>query len=154
MTRHFEPLTPNSKTHDPIDWGSPDQLAMQNEERNDEFIDADGIKAIPVSALKDLIRFILPAGKSESVRWRAGLMRLAVVSHLADVDQDGNKTLTEIADELKVSRAALSWHHVRILDQLGLGESRSSKSRAARKTYSRTATESHRRQGHQVKQCL
>jgi hypothetical protein len=151
MTRHFEPLTPNSKTHDPIDWGSPDQIAMQNEEPDDEFIDAGSIKNIPVSALKDLIRFVLPQGKSESVRWRAGLMRLAVVSHLAAVDQDGNKSLTQIADELKVSRAALSWHHVRILDQLGLGESRSSKSREARAKYSVSCRESHRRQGHQIK---
>jgi hypothetical protein len=37
------------------------------------------------------------------------------------------------------------------LDSLGLGESRSSKSREARKAYSRSATESHRRQGNRVK---
>jgi hypothetical protein len=151
MSRNYEPLSPNSKTQHPIDWSDPSQLAMQTEEQNEEFIDAGSIKNIPVSALKDLIRFVLPQGKSESVRWRSGLMRLAVVSHLACVDEDGGKTLSQIADELKVSRAALSWHHVRILDQLGLGESRSSKSREARAKYSVSCRESHRRQGHQIK---
>jgi hypothetical protein len=151
MSKHFEPLSQNSKTQHPIDWNSPDQQAMADEEQNEEFIDAGSIKNIPVSALKDLIRFVLPQGKSESVRWRSGMMRLAVISHLADVDEDGGKTLSQIADELKVSRAALSWHHVRILDQLGLGESRSSKSREARAKYSVSCRESHRRQGHQIK---
>jgi hypothetical protein len=150
MTRHFEPLTPNSKTHDPIDWGSPDQIAMQNEEPDDEFIDAGSIKNIPVSALKDLIRFLLPPNKCDKIRLKSGVTRLAILAHLASVDNFGNLSLTDIAARLGITRAAASWHHCNIMDSLGLGESRSSKSRSARETYSRTAKAAHARAGHKM----
>lgn len=134
-----------------IDHRTPFDELCDKEEGHRDYIDAGSIKNIPASALKDLIRFLLPPNLTSNARFRGGLVRLAVLAHLADVDDFGGMTLTEIGEGIGMTRAAVSWHHCRILDQLGLGESRSSKSKVAREKYKVSATESHRRQGHTVK---
>jgi hypothetical protein len=111
---------------------------------DDESIDLNGIKGIPRGALGQLLRFLLPV-TSKPGRWKMASVRLAVVCRILDVDELGKLPLETLAKELGVTRSLLSMRQLEIADGFGLGKLRSSKSAAARKSYSASATKAHSR---------
>jgi hypothetical protein len=134
-----------------IDWNDPSQQAMANEDlADDETIDVADLKSVPREALKILLRFLIPAAGLPRRKWRVAQLRLATLAYLADVDDIGGQTLTEIAEELQCTRALLSLYHVRMLKSLKIPESRGGKSKASRAVYSKAATAAHARAGHKM----
>jgi hypothetical protein len=109
-----------------------------------ETIDAGGVRGIPRDALGQLLRFLLPV-TSKPGRWKMASVRLAVVCRILDIDELGKLPLETLAKELGVTRSLLSMRQLEIADGFGLGKLRSSKSAAARKSYSASATSAHRR---------
>ena len=117
---------------------------LDPQETADETIDAGGIRGIPRDALGQLLRFLLPV-TSRPGRWQMASVRLAVVCRILNVDDLGKIPLEQLAKQLGVTRSLLSLRQLEIADQFGLGKLRSSKSAAARKNYSTSATNAHRR---------
>ncbi|MCU0776111.1 MAG: hypothetical protein MUF86_00385 [Akkermansiaceae bacterium] len=110
--------------------------------------DTLALKKIPPDALKVLLRFLLPPGKTGKTRWRIATLKLATLANAAGVDEIGNMTLTDIARELNVSRALVSLYSLRLVDELGMNKVAAGKSRESRETFRRVAIEAHRRAGH------
>jgi hypothetical protein len=134
-----------------IDWNDPSQQAVANEEiGDDETIDVADLKSVPREALRIILRFLIPAAGLPRRKWRVAQLRLATLAHLADVDDIGGQTLTEIAEELQCTRALVSLYHVRMLKTLNIPESRGGKSMASRAVYSQSASAAHIRAGHKM----
>jgi hypothetical protein len=143
-----------------VELNSPDRILARSEpwnatdpddcdrhldpEDTDETIDANGIKGIPRDALGQLLRFLLPV-TSKPGRWKMAAIRLAVISRILNIDDLGKLPLETLANQLGVTRSLLSLRQLEVADQYGLGKLRSSKSAAARKNYSTSATNAHRR---------
>lgn len=108
-----------------------------------ETYDLDGIKGIPRDALRQLLLFLVPRGAHRQ-KWRQAAVRLAIISRILDIDDTGKETLEKLATQLGVTRSLLSFRQLEIADQFNLGKLRSSKSAAARKAYSISATNTHR----------
>jgi hypothetical protein len=70
---------------------------------------------------------------------------LAVVSRILNIDDLGKLPLETLAKQLGVTRSLLSLRQLEIADGFNLGKLRSSKSAAARKAYSVSATNTHRK---------
>jgi hypothetical protein len=154
-----------TKTNASYEWAdvelnSPDRVAARKEgwhptdpdetdrhldpDDEEETIDAGGIKGIPRDALGQLLRFLLPV-TSKPGRWKMAAVRLAVISRILDIDELGKLPLETLAKELGVTRSLLSLRQLEIADGFGLKKLRSSKSAAARKAYSVSATNTHRK---------
>jgi hypothetical protein len=145
------------------DLDSPDRILSKKEPRHKNDIDTDpdldfdddtealdlaGIKRIPRDALKQLLLFLIPKTTDRGSRWKMATVRLAVLSRILDVEDLGKLPLETIAKQIGVTRSLLSLRQLEIADQFKLGQLRSSRSAAARKNYSISATEAHkRRQG-------
>ena len=143
------------------DENSPDRILSKKEPRHKDDTDTDhdldfdddtealdlaGIKRIPRDALKQLLLFLIPKTTDRGSRWKMATVRLAVLSRILNVGDDlGRESLQKLADELGVTRSLLSLRQLAIADQYGLGKLRSSRSAAARKAYSISATNVHRR---------
>jgi len=148
------------------DLDSPDRILSKKEPRHKNDIETDpdldydddtealdlaGIKRIPRDALKQLLLFLIPKTTDRGSRWKMATVRLAVLSRILNVGDDlGRESLQKLADELGVTRSLLSLRQLAIADQYGLGKLRSSRSASARKAYSISATEAHRRAGHRM----
>jgi hypothetical protein len=139
-----------------IDWQSPDEILMEREDEADsESCDLGGISEIPRDALKTILNFLVSpekAGLSAKKRWEMSLYRLVILAHTTGMQDVGNKSLSKLAEELGVTRSLLSHYAIQLCDQLGQAQPRGGKSRASRQVYRETATESHRRRGHRLKQ--
>jgi hypothetical protein len=72
-------------------------------------------------------------------------VRLAIVARILNIDEAGREPLEVTAKQLNVTRSLLSLRQLEIADQFGLGKLRSSRSASARKAYSISATNVHRR---------
>jgi hypothetical protein len=147
-----------------IDENSPARIAARREPLHDkdldfdhelapdddgERIDFEGIKAVPRDALKILLRFLIPSNSiSEKKRWRMAQLRVALLSHMLDVDGLGSKSFEELGQELGCTRALLSLYSLRMIDGLGIDKCRNGKSRSSRQVFRKSATEAHRRAGH------
>ena len=145
------------------DLDSPDRILSKKEPRHKSDIDTDpdldfdddtealdlaGIKRIPRDALKQLLLFLIPKTTDRGSRWKMATVRLAVLSRILDVEDLGKLPLETIAKQIGVTRSLLSLRQLEIADQFELGKLRSSRSAAARQSYSISATEAHkRRQG-------
>jgi hypothetical protein len=152
MSKHFEPLSQNSKTQHPIDWNSPDQQAMADEElADDEVVSLAGIKDIPRDALRTLLLFIIPSGGVPAKKWRIAQIRLALIAHLASVEGVGGQPLSDLAVELGCTRSLLSLYCLKMVDGLKLDKSRNGKRRETRETYRQNALLSHEKRGHKMK---
>jgi hypothetical protein len=142
-----------------VEMTSPDRILARSEpwhpddedtdrhldpEDTDETFDLNGIKGIPRDALGQLLRFLLPV-TSKPGRWKMAPVRLAVICRILDIDDLGKIPLEQLAKELGVTRSLLSLRQLEIADQFGLGKLRASKSAAARKAYSASATSAHRK---------
>ena len=110
-----------------------------------ETFDAAGIKGIPLDALRQLLLFLIPKTTDSGSRWKMATVRLAVVARILGIDQAGCDSLETLAKQLGVTRSLLSLRQLAIADQYGLGKLRSSRSASARKAYSISATNVHRR---------
>ena len=149
-----------------LDCNSPDRLLAKSEawhpeddgtdadlgpEDPGENIDLAGIKSIPRDALRTLLRFLVPTNSvSEVKRWRMAQLRLALLSHMLDVDGIGSKSFEELGQELGCTRALLSLYSLRMIDGLQIDKCRNGKSRRSREVYRETATAAHRRAGHRM----
>ena len=109
-----------------------------------ETFDAAGIKGIPLDALRQLLLFLIPKTTDRGSRWKMATVRLAVVARILGLD-DAGQPLEVLAKQLNVTRSLLSLRQLEIADQFQLGKLRSSRSASARKAYSISATNVHRR---------
>ena len=128
-----------------VDYTTPATLAMQHE---DDDLDAAEVRKIPPDALLVLLRFLIPT--DSSTRWRVATMRLAVLAHQAGLADVANLSQTELAVELKCTRALVSHYACQIVDQLAQAQPRGGKCRTARTVYRQSATEAHRKAGHRM----
>jgi hypothetical protein len=118
---------------------------------NGERIDFEGIKAVPRDALKTLLRFLVPSNSvSEKKKWRMAQLRVALLSHMLNVDGLGALSFEELGKELECTRSLLSLYSLRIVDGLTLNKAPNGKQRSAREIYRQTATAAHRRAGHRM----
>ena len=138
---HPEPIT--SET--PLDH----LMAMEEQIDDDETPDASELKDIPLNALGVLLRYLIPPAGS-AARWPKALKRMICLAHAAGIDGVADRSLASIAAEIGCSRASLSHWAIRMADELGQEQVRGGKSRAARKAYSRSATATHKRLGHNM----
>ena len=111
-----------------------------------ETFDAAGIKGIPLDALRQLLLFLIPKTTDSGSRWKMATVRLAIVARILNIDDyAGRVPLETLAKQIGVTRSLLSLRQLEIADQFQLGKLRSSRSAAARQSYSISATEAHRR---------
>lgn len=113
-------------------------------EDDTEQLDMAGIKGIPRDALRQILLFLVPRGAHRQ-KWRQAAVRLAIISRILNIDDTGKETLEALATQLGVTRSLLSLRQLEIADQFNLGKLRSSKSAAARKAYSISASNTHRK---------
>ena len=114
-----------------------------------ETFDAAGLKSIPRQALLILLRFIFPPPNGTRPL-RVAQLRLIALAHLAGLEGVGDRTLTDLAQELACTKSLLSLYSVRLTDQLGQAQVRGGKNRAARETYRQRALATHRAAGHRM----
>lgn len=147
-----------------VDENSPDRIAARREalhpadhdfdanlapEDDGQTFDAAGLKSIPRQALLILLRFIFPPpGGPRPLR--VAQLRLVALAHLAGLESVGDRTLTDLAQELGCTKSLLSLYSVRLTDQLGQPQVRGGKSRSARETYRQRALATHRAAGHRM----
>jgi hypothetical protein len=142
-----------------VELNSPDRLLARKEawhpddidtdknlafEDDGETFDAAGIKGVPLDALRQLVLFLIPRTANRT-KWQMATVRLAIVARILNVDEAGREPLEVLAKQLNVTRSLLSLRQLEIADQFGLGKLRSSRSASARKAYSISATNAHRR---------
>jgi hypothetical protein len=150
-----------------IDTDSPDKIMARSESLHeldgddwdadlgpcdgDETIEAAGIKNIPRDALRTLLRFLVPNNSvNTKKRWRMAQLRVALLSHMLNVDGLGVLSFEELGKELGCTRSLLSLYSLRIVDGLTLNKAPNGKCRASRLVYQKTSKEAHRRQGHKI----
>jgi hypothetical protein len=152
MSRDFEPLTPNSKTHDLADWNSPDQILMQVEEiGDDEVVSLAGIQDIPREALAILLNWLVgEPTRNSSTRWRKTTLKIAAISHMLNVQGLRELSLEQLGKQLGTTRANLSLYTLAVCDSCGIDKSYTGKRRSARESYRLTARRSHEKRGHKM----
>ena len=114
-----------------------------------EQIDLAGLRSIPVDALLILLRYIVQPDSTTN-RWRQAQVRVAVLSHMVNLDGIGSLSFTKLAQELGCSRALLSLRSLELIDGLAIDKTRNGKKRSTREIYRKTATEAHIRAGHRM----
>jgi hypothetical protein len=129
-----------------VDDMDPAAILMQAEDgEDDEQITLTGIEGIPRSALKTLIRFLIPQTSKPAKRWRIAQLRLAILAQMTDVDDIGGQSFESLARELNCTRALLCHHSLRMVDSLGMDKAKLGKRRESRAVYSASATLAHKR---------
>jgi hypothetical protein len=97
---------------------------------------------IPADALRVLLAILIPRRKAcatiNSRAWRVATVRLACLAYALDLDGIGSLPLTQIAEELGVCRATLSYASINLRDGIDLPR-RGGKSDAAREVYAQRA---------------
>jgi len=120
-------------------WSDPADLIDGTEDAEDLGIEITDIGLIPPDALAVFCRLLLPAGQKPSVRfWRTATSRLAVLAHACGVDPVAGQSLADIAKDLGICRATLSYSSVRLRDFGRLGH-RAGRSDEAREVYAERA---------------
>jgi hypothetical protein len=104
------------------------------------------LRSIPPDALLVLLRFIISKTSSRK-RWRVAQLKLCTLAHAANMQTVGDKSLTDLAQELGCTRSLLSLYSTRLADQLGLSQVRGGKCRASRDIYRSNALLSHQKRG-------
>ena len=112
-------------------------------------IDLAGLRSIPVDALLILLRYIVQPDSTTN-RWRQAQVRVAVLSHMVNLDGIGSLSFAALATELGCSRALISLRSLELIDGLAIEKTRNGKQRSTRETYRKTATEAHIRAGHRM----
>jgi hypothetical protein len=74
-------------------------------------------------------------------------LKLCTLAHSAGMQGVGDRSLTELAQELGCTRSLLSLYSTRLADQLGLSQVRGGKRRLSRETYRQNALLSHQKRG-------
>lgn len=135
----------------PIDWQDPSEqlMAAEEHEPDDGNIDARGLGKVPGDAILILLRFLIGSQPGKQ-RWRTAQLRLAVLARAAGLDGIGGLSLEALGAELDCTRANLSLYSVRLIDQLGIAQTRGGKRRATRDTYRQAAIRSHKARGHKM----
>ena len=128
----------DSKKQDPADWTHPVDL-IEPIEDDDDPLDVEGIGTIPTGAITIILRLLITKPPRSSRDWGAITSRLAVLAKALDVADLGRRSLSDIADDLGVSRALLSLRSCQLRDSAG-GSCRGGKSNAARELYSERAS--------------
>lgn len=134
----YDPQHLQFRSQDPADWTHPVDLIEPIEE-DDDPLDVTGIGEIPVDAVSIILRMIIVKTPLNARDWHAATCRLAVLAKTFDVGDLGRRSLSDIADDLGVSRALLSLRSVQLRDSAG-GSCRGGKSNAAREKYSERAS--------------
>ena len=120
----------------------PGPLPGEEIDGADHCMSVEGLGAIPADALRVLLAILIPRRKAcatiNSRAWRVATVRLACLAHAIDLDGIGSLPLTQIADELGVCRATLSYASVNLRDGIDLPR-RGGKSDAARIVYQERA---------------
>lgn len=114
-----------------------------------ENIDLAGLRSIPREALLILLRYIVQPGAAKH-RWRQAQIRLAILSHMVNLDGIGALSFAALAEELGCTRALLSLRSLELIDGLKIEKTRNGKRRSTRETYRKAATEAHARAGHRM----
>ena len=112
-------------------------------------IDLAGLRSIPTDALLILLRYIVQPDSATN-RWRQAQVRVAVLSHMVNLDGIGSLSFAQLAQELGCSPALLSLRSIELIDGLAIDKTRNGKKRSSRETYRKTATEAHIRAGHRM----
>jgi hypothetical protein len=120
----------------------PGPIPGEELDDDDRCMNIEGLGAIPPDALKILLAILIPKRKAtdkiNARLWKTATVRLAIMAHTVDLDGIGGLTLTQLADELGVSRATLSHSAINLRDGIDLPR-RGGKSDAAREVYSQRA---------------
>jgi hypothetical protein len=129
--------------NDEIELADPSPLPGDEIDDDDDCLHVAGLGAIPPDALKVLLSVLLPKrkaveGKLQPRIWKVASVRLAALAHAIDLDGLGSLPITQIAEELGVTRAALSHVSINLRDGLSLPR-RGGKSDEARKVYQQRA---------------
>jgi hypothetical protein len=146
--------TLNSDRPEPVDERTPlDQViemeieaGIDTEDQEGSDVDVLALRLIPPDALLILLRFIISKTSSRK-RWRVAQLKLCTLAHAANMQTVGDKSLTDLAQELGCTRSLLSLYSTRLADQLGLSQVRGGKCRASRETYRKNALLSHQKRG-------
>ena len=93
----------DSKKQDPADWTHPVDL-IEPIEDDDDPLDVEGIGTIPTGAITIILRLLITKPPRSSRDWGAITSRLAVLAKALDVADLGRRSLSDIADDLGVSR--------------------------------------------------
>lgn len=128
-----EHLTPDIDTRHPVDFLEPE------DEERDTTIDVEGIGRIPVDCIRVILSMIIPERGTGPARWRTATGRLLALAHATGFESVRAIPLTQLAEEIGVSRATLSLMNCRLRDAGGL-DHRNGKSDAAREAYSKSAS--------------
>ena len=120
----------------------PGPLPGEEIDDNDACLQVDELGQIPADALRVLLAILIPRRKVgamvNSRAWRVAAVRLAVLAHAIDLDGIGSLPLSQIAEELGVCRATLSYAAINLRDGIDLPR-RGGKSDAARIVYQERA---------------
>jgi hypothetical protein len=122
------------------------EAGIDTEDEDADHQDILALKSIPPDALLVLLRFII-SNRSKKKRWRVAQIKVCTLAHAAGMEGIGDKSLTELAEELGCTRALLSLYATRLADQLGLSQVRGGKCRESRETYRKNALKSHQARG-------
>ena len=129
----LEHLTPDIDTRHPVDFLEPE------DEERDLALDVAGIGRIPVDAIRVFLTLLIPCRGSGPTRWKTATARLLALAHAVNFESVRSIPLTQLAEEIGLSRASLSLMNVRLRDAGGL-DHRNGKSDAAREAYSKSAS--------------
>lgn len=135
----YDPQHLQFRTQDPADWTHPVDLIEPEENHDDDPLDIEGIGQIPLDAITIILRTIVTRPPLSHRGWQAALCRLAVLAKTFDVGDLGCRSLSDIADDIGVSRALLSLRSCQLRDSSG-GSCRGGKSNSARELYSERAS--------------
>ena len=120
------------------DWTPIEDILEPLEDHDDEPLDVEGIGEIPLDAISVILRMVITRPPRNSRDWKSAISRLAVLAKTLDIGDLGCRSLSDIADDIGVSRALLSLRSVQLRDSAG-GSCRGGKSNAAREVYSERA---------------
>jgi hypothetical protein len=139
-----EPITEQTPLDQLIEAEIAEGIDTEDQEGSD--VDVLALKSIPSDALLVLLRFIISKTSSRK-RWRVSQLKLCTLAHSAGMQGVGDRSLTELAQELGCTRSLLSLYSTRLADQLGLSQVRGGKRRLSRETYRQNALLSHQKRG-------
>ncbi len=134
--------------HGGIDYDSPDEILMARESEN-ENPNTGAFSDIAPDTLLTILRFLIPPFEtSGKKRFKVAMYKMMVLAHACGMDEIGDRSLSQLAAEVGVSRALLSHYAVRLTDQLQEETPRGGKCRSSRDTFRRKACEYHAKAGH------
>ena len=138
--------------YEATDFRTPADAAMESEEYEgeQETIDLAGIRGIPRDALGVMLSFLIGPLREGRVYWPSALKRLIALASQAGCQGVADQSLAYHASKIGATRAALSHHAIRVVDELRDSKVRGGKSRASRETYRQSAILSHQKRGNRI----